>query len=121
MPKCTMLRRRQTIFSEKIFESLDKVCENFGIPDNSLASSWYLSMEQCRKSQPSAYLMGEINLNNPDLVCTNITHQVVWVGVARHKYKSIDQGCEIKEEDKETFQDCHMCTNGNCCFKTALN
>lgn len=42
--------------------------------------------------------MGEINLNNPDLVCTNITHQVVWVGVARHKYKSIDQGkneCQI--------------------------
>lgn len=58
------------------------------------ASSWNLSMEQCRDSQPSTYLLGDINLNDPGLVCDRVPRQfnVVWVGVARHSYTSIDQG-----------------------------
>lgn len=51
-------------------------------------------MEHCRNSQPSTYLLGDINLNDPHLVCERMPPQlkVVWVGVARQKYKSIDQG-----------------------------
>lgn len=51
-------------------------------------------MEQCRTSQPSTYLLGYMDLNNPRLVCLRLPHhlQVIWVGVARQKYTSIDQG-----------------------------
>lgn len=51
-------------------------------------------MEQCRKSQPSTYLLGDIDLNKPRLVCLRLPHQVqvFWVGVARQKFPSIDQG-----------------------------
>lgn len=51
-------------------------------------------MEQCRTSQPSSYLLGDVDLNDPYLVCSLIPRQlqVVWLGVARQKYTSIDQG-----------------------------
>lgn len=51
-------------------------------------------MEQCRISQPSTYLLGDINLNDPGLVCESVPPQytVAWVGVARQRYTSIDQG-----------------------------
>lgn len=64
------------------------------LPDNGYASSWTLSMEQCRESQLSSYLLGDIILNNPRLVCNRMPPQfkVLWVGVARQMYTSIDQG-----------------------------
>lgn len=64
------------------------------LPKNSFASSWSLSMEQCRKSQPSTYLLGDINMSNPDMVCSHIQRQLqlVWLGVVRQIYTSIDQG-----------------------------
>lgn len=45
-------------------------------------------MEQCRKSQPSTYLLGDINMINPDMVCSHIQRQlqVVWLGVVRQIY-----------------------------------
>lgn len=51
-------------------------------------------MEQCRESQLSSYLFGDIILNNPRLVCNRMPPQfkVLWVGVARQMYTSIDQG-----------------------------
>lgn len=51
-------------------------------------------MEQCRKSQPSTYLLGDINLSNPHMVCLLIQRQLplVLVGVVRKIYTSIDQG-----------------------------
>lgn len=62
-------------------------------PDNGYASSWNLSMEQCRKSRHSGYLLGDVILNNPRLVCRKIqSRSVVWVGVRRQKYKNVDQG-----------------------------
>lgn len=64
------------------------------IPDNSYASSWSLSMEQCRKSHPSTYLLGDFDLDDPVQVCADIPKnlQLAWVGVARQIYTSIDQG-----------------------------
>lgn len=58
------------------------------------AGSWILSMEQCRTSQPSTYLLGDINMNDPGSVCERVPSQVkvVWVGVAQQIYRSIDQG-----------------------------
>lgn len=49
-------------------------------------------MEQCRTSQPSTYLFGDFDLNDPSLVCERLPRQIkiVWVGVARQKYTSID-------------------------------
>lgn len=63
-------------------------------PDNYIASSWNLSMEQCRKSRHSGYLFGEVILNNPRLVCNKLPSHllVVWVGVRRQKYKNVDRG-----------------------------
>lgn len=62
-------------------------------PDNGFAGSWNLSMEQCRKSRHSGYLLGDVILNNPRLVCREIqSHSVIWVGVRRQKYKNVDQG-----------------------------
>lgn len=62
-------------------------------PDNGFASSWNLSMEQCRTSRHSGYLLGDVILNNPRLVCKKIqSHSVIWVGVRRQKYKNVDQG-----------------------------
>lgn len=51
-------------------------------------------MEQCRISQLSTYLLGDINLTDPGLVCERVPSQfkVVWVGVAQQIYTSIDQG-----------------------------
>lgn len=51
-------------------------------------------MRQCRKSQPSSYLLGDFDLKDPHLVCLRIPRQlpVVWVGVIRQIYTSIDQG-----------------------------
>lgn len=51
-------------------------------------------MEQCKKSQPSTYLFGDINMSNPDMVCLHIQRQLqlVWLGVVRQIYTSIDQG-----------------------------
>lgn len=51
-------------------------------------------MEQCKKSQPSTYLLGEINLSNPHMVCLLIQRQLplVWVGLVRKIYTSIEQG-----------------------------
>lgn len=64
------------------------------IPDNSYASSWSLSMEQCRESRPSTYLLGDFDLDDPKQVCERIPHnlKLVWVGVARQIYTSIDHG-----------------------------
>lgn len=58
------------------------------------AGSWNLSMEQCRKSLSSTYLLGDINMNDPGSVCERVPSQfkVVWVGVAQQIYTSIDQG-----------------------------
>lgn len=51
-------------------------------------------MEECKRSQPSTYLLGDIDLNDPHLVCALIPLQfyVFWVGVARLMYISIDHG-----------------------------
>lgn len=64
------------------------------IPDNSYASSWSLSMEQCRKSHPSTYLLGDFDLDDPYQVCKRLPQnlQLFWVGVARQIYTTIDQG-----------------------------
>lgn len=64
------------------------------LPRNGYASSWSLSMEQCRKSHPSTYLLGDFDLDDPKQVCEHIPHnlQLVWVGVARQIYTTIDQG-----------------------------
>lgn len=50
-------------------------------------------MEQCRKHH-SGYLFGDVILNNPRHLCSQITSHtlVVWVGVRRQKYKNVDQG-----------------------------
>lgn len=64
------------------------------VTDFGVASSWNLSMEQCR-IQHSSYLLGEVILNNPRILCNKIIQfhiSVVWVGVRRQKYKNIDQG-----------------------------
>eukprot|EP00105_Crassostrea_gigas_P038717 XP_019922865.1 PREDICTED: uncharacterized protein LOC105328445 [Crassostrea gigas] len=79
---------------KKCSEPLINVCEkiNFGV-----ASSWNLSMEQCR-IQHSSYLLGEVILNNPRILCNKIIQfhiSVVWVGVRRQKYKNIDQVLKI--------------------------
>lgn len=54
-------------------------------------------MEQCRKSQPSTYLFGDFSLGEPHWVCDHMPpkFKVVWVGVARLKYTSIEQGINI--------------------------
>lgn len=51
-------------------------------------------MEQCKNSQKSKYLFGDIDLTNPHLICSSKPRQleVFWVGVARQVYTSIDQG-----------------------------
>lgn len=64
------------------------------LPDNGFVSNWSLSMKQCTKSQPYTYLLGDVNLDNPELVCERLPLQlqVGWVGVTRTKYINIDQG-----------------------------
>lgn len=62
-------------------------------PYNGYARNWSLSMKQCKKLHQS-YLLGDFNLSDPRQGCMRIPHnlQLVWVGVARQKYTSIDQG-----------------------------
>lgn len=70
-------------------------CNGFfpDVTENGYASSWNLSMEQCRMQQ-SSYLLGEVILNNPRILCLQMPSDilVVWVGVRRQKYKNVDQG-----------------------------
>lgn len=63
-------------------------------PDKGYANNWIRSMEQCKNSQKPVYLLGDVNLHNPHLACTLLTSDLhfVWIGVARKKYTSFDQG-----------------------------
>lgn len=65
-----------------------------GKPDNGYASNWSSSMEECKNSHPPHYLLGNIRLNDSRFVCHSLNYQVevVWVGVARQFYTSIDKG-----------------------------
>lgn len=68
------------------------------LPDNGYANNWSISMDKCKKSHPPSYLFGNVDLTNPHLTCTlsNPQSLIVWIGVARQIYASIDQGiCEI--------------------------
>lgn len=51
-------------------------------------------MEQCKNSNPPHYLLGNIRLNDSRFVCGSLNYKVgvVWVGVARQFYTSIDKG-----------------------------
>lgn len=64
------------------------------LPDESNASNWTISVEQCKQSTLSYYLLGDVNLTNPHDECIIINHKsdVFWLGVARQTYTSIDQG-----------------------------
>ncbi|XP_065944798.1 uncharacterized protein [Magallana gigas] len=110
--------KRDTKFiPERCSKDLSRVCEKINIINTGFASNWTLSMEQCRKHH-SGYLFGDVILNNPRHLCSQITSQilVVWVGVRRQKYKNVDQGYQLKEKDTKTFQDCQMCRKNDCCF-----
>nr|XP_034321994.1 uncharacterized protein LOC105348832 [Crassostrea gigas] len=102
---------------------LQKVCENMTLPDNDFASNWTLSMKQCKTSKRSTYLWGDFDLNKPRQTCERIPYnlQLVWIGVARQPYTSIDQGWEINENQTDTFLKCQLCTNNNCCFKSCYD
>lgn len=65
-----------------------------GKPDNGYASNWSSSMEQCKNSNQPHYLLGNIRLNDSRFVCDSLNYkvEVVWVGVARQFYTSIDKG-----------------------------
>lgn len=68
------------------------------LPENDFASSWSLSLaqcKQCKSTHPSSYLLVDIDLNDPHLVCERIPSQLVWVGVARQMYTIIYQGIYI--------------------------
>uniref|UniRef100_A0A8W8NY72 WSC domain-containing protein n=1 Tax=Magallana gigas TaxID=29159 RepID=A0A8W8NY72_MAGGI len=81
---------------KKCSETFAKVCENMTWPDNDYARSWSSSMEQCKISQMSTYLLGHIDLTKPNQVCSPIPHgiEVFWIGVARQIYASIDQAAK---------------------------
>lgn len=68
-----------------------------GKPDDGFNDSWSRSMEQCKNSHPSNYLLGDVNLSYPDLTCSFINHQskLVWIGVVRQLYTSINLGIYI--------------------------
>ncbi|XP_052693383.1 uncharacterized protein LOC128171646 isoform X2 [Crassostrea angulata] len=104
-------------------KSFEKVCENMTLPRNGYANSWSLSMKQCRESHPSTYLLGDFDLDYPYQVCKRIPQnlQLFWVGVARQIYTTIDQGWEINVEERERFQECQLCTNNECCFKSCYD
>lgn len=106
---------------KKCSETFDKVCEHKTSPG--FASNWSLSMEQCRTSQPSTYLFGDFDLYHPSLVCERLPRLllIVWVGVARQKYTSIDQGWKITKEQRETFLECQMCERNACHFRGCSN
>lgn len=46
------------------------------------------------ENHPSSYLLEDFDLDDPKQVCEHIPHnlQVVWIGVARQIYTSIEQG-----------------------------
>lgn len=75
------------------------------IPDNGNANSWNVSMEQCKKSRPPYYLLGSVSLDDPQYICNISIHQsqVVWIGVVRQIYTSIDQGILISSFIFEIF------------------
>ncbi|XP_052693386.1 uncharacterized protein LOC128171648 isoform X2 [Crassostrea angulata] len=103
--------------------SFYKVCENMNLTDNGYASSWIISMDQCKKSHPPNYLLGNVVFNNPRLTCTLLNYQfpIVWIGVARQIYTSFDQGLEVKREQRGTFVECQMCTNNDCLFRPCFD
>lgn len=65
------------------------------LPEDDCASIWNLSMEQCKNTHPSSFLLGDIDLNDTHLVCERIPRQLVWVGVVRQMYLIIYQGFYI--------------------------
>eukprot|EP00105_Crassostrea_gigas_P033959 XP_019918107.1 PREDICTED: uncharacterized protein LOC109617186 [Crassostrea gigas] len=108
---------------QKCSLNFEKVCENMTLPDNGFASDWTLSMKQCKTSKRSTYLWGDFDLNNPRQTCERIPHiiQLVWIGVARQTYTSIDQGWEINETQRDTFLKCQLCKNNDCSFKSCYD
>lgn len=65
-----------------------------GGPKNGNANSWNVSMEQCIHSDPPYNLLGNVSLDDPHHICNITIRQldVVWIGVVRQIYTSIDQG-----------------------------
>lgn len=61
-------------------------------PDNGFPDSWIHSVEQCKSSESPFYLLGDVNLHDPQLACISLIPSSVWIGVGRERYTSIDQG-----------------------------
>lgn len=82
------------LFPQECSEPLDVVCDDMRIPNNGYKSGWSLSMEQCKESRPSHSLLGNVNLTYPHLTCSFVSYQshVVWIGVRRQIYTSINLG-----------------------------
>nr|XP_034321979.1 uncharacterized protein LOC109619625 isoform X2 [Crassostrea gigas] len=106
----------QRFIPQKCSDSFAIICENMTLPDS--AKSWSLSMEQCKKARNSTYLLGDIDLTDPHLICSSkpSQFQVFWVGVARQVYTSIDQGQEIRVENIGKILECQRCERNTCYY-----
>lgn len=53
------------------------------LPDNGYENDWSASMEQCKNTHPSTYLLGDIDLKISKRVCERIPRQlqIVWICV----------------------------------------
>lgn len=102
---------------QKCSNPLDRVCANMNRPDNGFPDSWIHSMEQCKSSESPFYLLGDVNLHDPQLACISLIPSSVWIGVGRERYTSIDQGWEIEYEQRESFLQCQVCGKIECKFR----
>lgn len=57
-------------------------------------SGWHSSSSVC-KSMHNSYLLGDVDLTNPEQACNLIQGQLLglsWIGIAKELYISIDEG-----------------------------
>lgn len=116
--KCLSLQcspQSMVYLSKPCSENNAKLCKLPPSSPQAPATNWVESMNKCEP----VYLFGNVDLGMPSQYCNLSTtdSQVHWIGVARQKYTSEDQGWKIKNEERTTFMQCQRCDKMQCKLK----
>ncbi|XP_062571221.1 uncharacterized protein LOC134233254 [Saccostrea cucullata] len=104
-------------FESNCNQSFKSLCQRCDIPEKRPFETWSGAMKYCKSANPSSYLFSDVFLNDINKTCISVNSvftQPSWLGVAAELYSGIDYGNEIKEEEKEYYNECMKCDTNEC-------
>ncbi|XP_062615157.1 uncharacterized protein LOC134276893 [Saccostrea cucullata] len=123
--QCDHERRDPKFISSDCSHYYTKIClKQNSSNEQHIASNWSHSMERCKRSEPSSYMYGNLDLTNASGSCLSIPNgnsDVNWIGIARQSYAKIDQGWIIEDYEKAYFMLCQKCRAGKCTFSSCTD